>query len=197
MQVTTTWDDLLNPGKATDFFARREFPPFDPTTNEYSPVNALWLAELSRLIYRDPPIPLPPGNNFPSGSTYIRHVFFVDQGTDTQAMLVEFDGATPFAALVFRGTEQHIKDIKTDLMVGKITLGRKKVEVHEGFQIALDSVWGKIKPELDALTCPIFFTGHSLGAALATLAAAKLAPKALYTYGSPMVGNQAFASSLV
>lgn len=36
----------------------------------------------------------------------------------------------------------------------------------------------------------------SVGAALATLAAAKHPPKALYTFGSPQVGNQAFVNSL-
>ena len=51
--LTTTWQDLLNPGGATDFFARREFLPFDPEAGpEYSRTNALWLAELSRLFYR-------------------------------------------------------------------------------------------------------------------------------------------------
>jgi len=68
-----------------------------------------------RLVYRDTPVPLPSGNNFPDSTTYIRHSFFDSRATDTQAMLIEFDGELPFAVLSFRGTEQKIKDIVTDL----------------------------------------------------------------------------------
>lgn len=197
---TATWDDLLYPGEATDFFARRTFPSFDPTTGAYNAVNALWLAELSRLVYREPPIPLPSGNSFPASVTYIRHSFIVSKATDTQAMFIEFSGASPFAVLAFRGTEQKPQDLITDLEIGLHTLGKNKVEVHEGFMEALDSVWFRIEKELDALRCPVFFTGHSLGAALATLAAARRLPqnppKAVYTFGSPRVGNSAFVVSL-
>lgn len=197
---TTTRDDLCYPGEATDFFARRAFPSFDPTTGAYNAGNALWLAELSRLVYREPPIPLPPGNSFPASAAYIRHSFFVSRATDTQAMLVEFGEASPFAVLTFRGTEQKPQDLITDLNIGLHSLGKNKIEVHEGFTEALDSVWFKIEKELDALKCPIYFTGHSLGAALATLAAArrlpKNPPKAVYTFGSPRVGNSSFVATL-
>lgn len=197
---TTTWDDLLYPGEATDFFARRNFPPFDPTTSAYNAGNARWLAELSRLVYREPPIPLPPGNSFPASVTYIRHSFIVSKATDTQAMLIEFGGTSPFAVLAFRGTEQKPQDLITDLEIGLHALGKNKVEIHEGFTEALDSVWFKIEKELDALKCPVYFTGHSLGAALATLATARRLPqnqpKAVYTFGSPRVGNSAFVATL-
>jgi hypothetical protein len=197
---TTTRDDLLYPGEATDFFARRKFPLFDPTTGAYNAGNALWLAELSRLVYREPPIPLPPGNNLPASVTYIRHSFIVSKATDTQAMLIEFGGISPFAVLAFRGTEQKPQDLITDLEIGLHTLGKNKVEIHEGFTEALDSVWFKIEKELDALKCPVYFTGHSLGAALATLAVARRLPqnppKAVYTFGSPRVGNSVFVATL-
>jgi triacylglycerol lipase len=111
-------------------------------------------------------------------------------------MLVEVGGTSPFAVLVFRGTEQNIKDYLTDLEVGKLSLVKNKKDVHEGFTEALDSVWSEIDGVLAQYNCPIFYTGHSLGAALATLAAARHAPSAVYTFGSPRVGNQAFIASL-
>lgn len=201
MRTTTSWQDLLHPGDATDFFLRRAFPPFDPTTCAYSPVNALWLAELSRLVYRhdteeESPPPQPTRTSFLENAGFKQRKFFVSRETGTQAMLVEFGGASPFAVLVFRGTEQNIKDYLTDLETGKLSLVKNKKDMHEGFTEALDSVWSEIDAALATLNCPIFYTGHSLGAALATLAAARHAPSAVYTFGSPRVGNQAFIASL-
>ena len=197
----TTWQDLRHPGDARDFFARRKFPPFDPTTGAYSPGNALWLAELSRLVYRhdaeeDSPVPQPSRASFLEKNGLRQRKFFNSYETDTQAMLVESVSSPPFAILVFRGTEQNIKDYFTDLDIGKLSLFGNKKAVHEGFSEALNSVWENISVELSRLSCPVFYTGHSLGAALATLAAARTAPKALYTFGSPRVGNEMFAASL-
>jgi hypothetical protein len=69
--------------------------------------------------------------------------------------------------------------------------------VHEGFKCALDAVWGELRDELlehGRQRRSIWMTGHSLGAALATLAADRLGGvQALYTFGSPRVGDRAFA----
>ncbi len=197
----TSMDDLLYPGKATDFFARRPFPAFDPTISTYSQGNALWLAELSRLAYRhdheenDPP-PQPTQSSFLEKAGCTRRHFFQSQHTGTQAILAEFDGAPPYAVLAFRGTEQEPKDYIADLNLGKLRHHEGKIEVHEGFRSALDSVWKEIEQVLRQLRCPVYFTGHSLGAALATLAAARHTPTALYTFGSPRVGDEDFAASL-
>lgn len=201
MQTRTSWHDLLHPGDAKDYFLRRSFAPFDPNIHAYHPVNALWLAELSRLIYRrdieeqDPP-PQPTRNSFLVDAGFKQRKFFISVATDTQAMLVESVEGHPFAILVFRGTEQNIKDYFTDLKIGHTTLAKHKKCIHAGFMEALDSVWSEIDQELTRLNCPIFYTGHSLGAALATLAAERHAPSAVYTFGSPRVGNQAFVDSL-
>ncbi|GAO36443.1 hypothetical protein SCT_1850 [Sulfuricella sp. T08] len=111
-------------------------------------------------------------------------------------MLVEFGRTSPFSVLVFRGTEQNIKDYLTDLEIGKLSLVKNQKDAHAGFTEALDSVWSEIDGVLAQYNCPVFYTGHSLGAALATLAAARHAPSAVYTFGSPRVGNQAFIASL-
>ncbi|MDD5389619.1 MAG: lipase family protein [Gallionellaceae bacterium] len=201
MQTDTSWQDLLHPGDATDFFLRRPFPVFDPTTPAYSPINALWLAELSRLVYRhdaeeDVPPPLPTRTHFLEHAGFTQRQFFHSKETGTQAMLVESGGTLPFTVLVFRGTEQSVKDYLTDLEFGELSLDRNKKEVHAGFMEALDSVWRDMAAAIARLNSPIFYTGHSMGAALATLAAARHAPSAVYTFGSPRVGNQAFVASL-
>lgn len=76
---------------------------------------------------------------------------------------------------------------------------RKGIGVHAGFQLALNVVWPKVISELHEYRAansdaPIFFTGHSLGAALATIAMARFNDKnvPLFTYGSPRIGNKAF-----
>ncbi len=110
-------------------------------------------------------------------------------------MLVEPKMRPYFAILVFRGTDSN-RDILTDFELGILPWDRNEVGIHKGFRKALDSVWDEIEKELSQLACPIFYTGHSLGAALATLAAARYAPRAVYTFGSPRVGNEAFIASL-
>ena len=199
--MTVSWHDLLKPGDATDFFARRAFLPFEPATSLYSERNALWLAELSRIAYRhdveeDNPPPQPSRSSFLARAGFRQRRFFMSRETGTQALLLEADGPPGFAVLVFRGTEQSPKDFITDLELELRSLPDSSVAVHEGFRKALDSVWDGIAAELASLTCPVFYTGHSLGGALATLAAARQPPRAAYTFGSPRVGNRAFAASL-
>lgn len=77
------------------------------------------------------------------------------------------------------------------------------VLVHEGFYIAHKKLFPAANSTILKLiaqhpNAPIYCVGHSLGAALATLTALDLArlyhPQIyLYTYGSPRVGNPAFA----
>jgi triacylglycerol lipase len=163
----------------------------------------LWLMELSRLVYRrDPGEPNPhlgkPRSEFlgPKDLEEIKFFTKQDRIADTQAILVRSANDTKWAALVFRGTEQKPADVISDLALS-VPLLRKEPIVHRGFQHALDVVWDDIKPEIEKLgNVPLFMTGHSLGAALATLAAARHTPKAVYTFGSPLVGNHAFTETL-
>jgi hypothetical protein len=193
---TTTWAELLRPGDANDFFDRPVFPPFDPSLTAYDRHNAWWMAELSRLVYRhDVPEtePLTPSRGFFLAKAGLRELrFFTDEKIGAQAILV-VDGKPSFAALVFRGTEQGLTDFAADLADLHVRSDAEIVDVHTGFKGQLDSIWEEIEVELSRLACPVFYTGHSLGAALATLAAARRPPQAVYAFGSPLVGNDAFA----
>jgi predicted lipase len=71
--------------------------------------------------------------------------------------------------------------------------------VHSGFHKALlaGGVWDAAKAHIDGILGEqvILFTGHSLGAALATIARRMYRdpqgrPLALYTFGSPRVGDE-------
>jgi triacylglycerol lipase len=200
MPAVTTWKDLLRPGDATSFFDRDPLPPFDASISAYSPANAWWLAELSRLIYRhdveeSSSPPLPSRSSF-LARVGLRQVAFFDSGhTGTQAFLVRSTASPPFAALVFRGTE-NVKDFLRDLATLRVRIAGDNVRVHEGFEAGLDSVWPEVLAELAKLDCPVFYAGHSLGAALATLAASRRSAQAVYAFGSPLVGNGEFAASL-
>jgi triacylglycerol lipase len=184
--MPTTWNDLLKPGEASDFFSRA-LPPFDPAITQYNATNARWLAELCRLVYRDA-----------DRSEFLRKAgleelrFFSAKGT--QAFLVRATSEPRFAAMVFRGTDD-LNAWVTNLMFWKTPLGHGS-QVHQGFQDALDAIWPDVRDALDNVGVPFFFAGHSLGGALATLAAARRQPRALYTFGSPYVGNRTFVEAL-
>lgn len=116
--------------------------------------------------------------------------------TGTQAFGVTLaDGR---ALLVFRGTEpQALSDLGTDLSATPMPWRMDGAQVHQGFKRAFDSIEGVMTAWLAGRHgAQVICTGHSLGAALATLAASQLQAGSLYTFGSPRVGNQAFAATL-
>ncbi len=100
------------------------------------------------------------------------------------------------AVVSFRGTD---KDDPTDLAHDfNVWPERWKVSgsVHTGFADALAQVEPDLVGALQSLKCKTLFTGHSLGAAMATLLASLRKPDALYTFGSPRVGDADFVSTL-
>lgn len=120
------------------------------------------------------------------------------------------------AVIAFRGTQATVtQDVLADLDISAHDIGRG-VMVHSGFYSALhertDVVRNKnasqlLLDRLDELPegTQLFVTGHSLGGALATLFTYEVleSPGAhpyrltgLYTFGSPALGNEAFATRL-
>ena len=206
MEQVDSIEALMDPGEATDFFEVADLEPFNPgARTSYDRDNVLWLMEFSRLIYRqesdekERPPDYPTRNQFLNGHGWNEDEFF--NVKSTQAGWFR-NPTMKCAAFVFRGT-LGLADTVTDLefpLVDWDGAGR----VHVGFKRALEDVWDQLKPRITASQVPVFFTGHSLGAALATLAAAKslqdpdikgAQPAAVYTYGSPRVGNADFVKS--
>ena len=108
--------------------------------------------------------------------------------------------------VVFRGSEslQNWLDDLDVVLTGYSAPGCSSCEVHKGFYDAEQSVFQNVVSQVKALlaTYPgyqVVFTGHSLGAALATLFSidfvnAGISNVRMFNYGSPRVGNTNFAN---
>jgi triacylglycerol lipase len=192
-------DALLNPGRATSYFERHGGTRFDATATGYSSLNAWWLAEMSRLVYRagadEVKSPLPVTRDEFLRKYGFRENAFVSSDGIHCAVIEGLEPRQPnVGILVFRGTEEPRNWVTNlDAMTTAWPGGGR---VHKGFADGLEAVWEKVEPALNGITGPLFYTGHSLGAALATLAAARRPPRMSYTFGSPLVGDPAFGRTI-
>jgi hypothetical protein len=100
------------------------------------------------------------------------------------------------AVVSFRGTD---KDDPTDLLddaEAKLEDWNGMSQVFHGWKAALGEVRNPLLSEVQPIDYKLLMTGHSLGAAMATLLASLKAPSALSTFGSPRVGDKDFVASL-
>ncbi len=113
------------------------------------------------------------------------------QHRGTQAFLAE---GREQALLVFRGSDEPLDWINNL----RIELGpwRGRGRVHCGFADSLEAVWPEVEAALQQITRPLLITGHSLGGALASLAASLVPHEELITFGAPKVGDAEFCASL-
>lgn len=106
--------------------------------------------------------------------------------------------------LIFRGTTMANKkaDVLTDARIG-ITRSARGLPVHCGFEHCFDSMLPAIRMFFSSLkgsVKTVHCIGHSLGGAVATLAADWVASSLkhstkLYTFGAPRVGTEWFVKS--
>ena len=121
---------------------------------------------------------------------------------DTEAMVAETD---KFVVVAFRGTSsraQLMRDMQARLNVARVAVDGRCVRVHAGFYAAFRKIEAKLREVLTAQdeAKAVYLTGHSLGGALALVAAAafggndKLGDRiaAVYTFGAPRVGGADF-----
>jgi pimeloyl-ACP methyl ester carboxylesterase len=96
----------------------------------------------------------------------------------------------------FAGTDP----IKVEDWITDFSIRQNTMTLHSGFQAAVESVWQLIEAAIKSgpPQQPLFFAGHSLGGALAIIAAErvlrqlKVRAKAVYTFGSPRTGGAEF-----
>jgi triacylglycerol lipase len=175
------------------------FASFNPNTTRWAAPNALALAYAARLAYSDSAAIQQQLAQW--GFDPARFVFLQSPNVrpllDTQGYMVANDEAIIIA---FRGTQpDKVQDWLTDLdaILRPFVVGR----VHQGFYDGLNEVWPDLLASLDQLqdkAQSVWITGHSLGAALACMATARLVIElrlpvnGLYTFGQPRTGDLEF-----
>src|SRR5260370_968651 len=182
------------PNENYTYFEDKERHPFLHQATSFELVNAGWLADFALLAYGD--------------EEFIRRFFKLSGLTDAGFDFKFFSRQTTqcfvahnpeFVVVSLRGTEiDNFRGALTDwlrnfelLPVSDDSGGR----VHEGFKRDMKAVWQQLRehlqPLLESGTRTLWIAGHSLGAALATLAAeravrdGRFAVQGVYTYGSP------------
>jgi len=160
------------------------------------PEQALLMATFSRLAYLDQA----------AGKTE-----FAKLGFD--ASLISVNGSEAYfitdgtdLVVACRGTEPtQWTDIAADLDARLTASSTGKGFVHHGFKTSVDQIWAGLVEKLSVYgkQRTIWCTGHSLGAAMATLLAYRLQraermpnPQALFTFGSPRVGDKSYIRAI-
>ena len=124
------------------------------------------------------------------------HKFFEKDGAQCHAFWNKEE-----YVLAFRGTEpDELTDLLADLNAiprGAMTHGL----VHSGFRGECDKLWDDIVRHQKAHQGKKFYiTGHSLGAAMATIATSRfeetMKVEQLTTFGSPRVGTKSFVKNI-
>ena len=172
--------------------------PFRYESTRFDIVNAWWLIEAATLVYANKEFATETFNKYAG----FREIEYFD-GKATQCYAASND---KFTIVAFRGSEARLRE--GDANFGYIfadwlanfnfapEMWEKRGNVHRGFKGALDEVWHDLEDHISyqqRKNRKIWMTGHSLGAALATLAADRYGNvQGLYTYGSPRVGDRNF-----
>lgn len=190
--VDNSWDSLTKPGEAYAYFTGMDKPELQIDTKRFNLLNACLLADISRLIYH-PDFYNKESINYDQFDFDLLH-YIENKETSTNVALLKVNQTKPCLVIAFRGTDDAI-DWSTNIQAHQhpFTAGGK---VHGGFKNAYFSIQDSLFDFIKNNELPTFITGHSLGAALATLASAELYKKgyfdSCYTFGSPRVGNPDF-----
>ena len=181
------------------------FTKFNPATTRWSPENALALAWASNLAYEDDNVV-----QQVTGQWGLQVSPTITGPRDIQAFVA---GNSNCIIVVFRGTINE-KDGQFDPNNWLVNLDAIQVpidlvfhvsgRIHDGFATAFSTLWPGIQDAIQKLQTgaqSVWITGHSLGGALALIAAAartfadRLPFNGLYTFGQPRVGDPEFCGN--
>lgn len=193
-----TLDAIAPPYLGYSYFQDCDAYPFRARATGGDLVNAWWLVEAATLAWTEEAFAREKFNL--AGLPIV--AFF--NGPGTQCYVA---GNAEVIIVAFRGSEIRprpgpldfrniVADLITDVDIQPVESGGVG-KVHRGFKQGLDEVWEGLYDYLcsqrQGNNRTLWFTGHSLGAALATLAAQRYGPDcSLYTFGSPRVGDREF-----
>jgi len=158
---------------------------------------ALLMAKLSKIAYMDETAAKKEARKL--GFTTIE--FYNRDGAQAYRFMNKQD-----LVIACRGTQPtQWNDIKADLQALPV-MAETISRVHRGFKAEVDDLWPMIQEDLErSVNKPktLWFTGHSLGAAMATIMASRCHKlvsvnpvECLYTFGSPRVGWPKYCQSL-
>lgn len=178
---------VLHPERdaAYEHFENGRDNPFRSRPQGFPLVNVWWLTEAALLSYWNPEAAVPV---FEAAGFHCE--FISASGTECYVV-----SQNDFVIVAFRGTQagdwsDFLSD--TNFVLASWQTGR----VHLGFRTAFEVIRPQLDPILQRLAAgrTVWFCGHSLGGALATLAADVYPNTAgVCTIGSPRVGDAAFA----
>ncbi|PON15842.1 lipase [Candidatus Entotheonella serta] len=187
--------------------------PLTHLKTSYQPHNALWMAKIAKAVY----MKVSDEDEAPNIDKIIAILKADDQkfiggvgfnAKSSQGAIIQHED---YMVAAFRGTDEaadwldNINALPKDGPLGS---------VHAGFHNALMDIWSAMRREIRKIRAqvakdretknlpkralPLWITGHSLGAAMATLAAAHLVEAdepffGVYTFGSPRCGDRDFA----
>jgi triacylglycerol lipase len=148
---------------------------------------SLLMAELAMVSYNDPD----EAGRAAASLGFPDLAFYDRDGSQAYRFRNQHD-----CVIACRGTEANEwNDIRADARASSVlseTVGR----VHRGFKREVDDLWPMLETALMCNQQPLWFCGHSLGGAMATICAGRCLlshidsnPERLFSFGSPRVGN--------
>ncbi|WP_421979140.1 lipase family protein [Roseibium sp.] len=178
---------------------------FDPHRKGYKAVNGWAMAWASNLAYKSE-VQIKGAFDGFSQMDDCKIEYFEDKRSGAEAYAIS---TRTFILIAIRGTND-LTDIRYDsrAWLQKFESGGS---VHHGFLEQLDAIWEKlacfVRRETDQIeNKKLWITGHSLGGAIAVLAATRFLDEKscsfkdqfefghLYTFGQPRVGNKEFVN---